>query len=119
MRRQCFAKRQRMTSAIECAACGRLSLRAEGPCPVCGGIDVAGRTIPDIGDLVSWTVIRRPPKGSTETGPYAIALVRLTESFSLCGRVKASHFEGPVGAAMRLTAIENNVPVFERAGRTR
>ena len=115
MRRERSAKRQRMTSAIECAACGRLSLRAEGPCPACGGTDIARRKIPDFGDLVSWTVIRRPPKDSAETGPYVIAVVCLTEGFSLCGRVKASDFEGPVGTAMRLTAIENDVPVFERA----
>lgn len=108
-----------MTTIIECAACGRRSLRDAGPCPACGAAQVTAKQAADCGVLVSWTVIRRPPKNSTETGPYTVAVVRLGDGPTVCGRIKNPEFAGPVGIALDLRAIENGVPVFEPAGAAR
>ncbi len=105
-----------MLTMIECGSCGRLSLRDAGPCPACGSTKVTARPAADRGVLVSWTVIRRPPKNSTETGPYTVAVVRLGKGPTVCGRIKNAEFQGPVGAALDLRAIEDGVPVFEPAG---
>jgi uncharacterized OB-fold protein len=104
-----------MTTVIDCAACGRQSLRDAGPCPACGSTKVTPRPAADSGVLVSWTVIRRPPKNSTETGPYTVAVVRLGDGPTVCGRIKNAEFAGPVGVALSLCTIENGVPVFEPA----
>ncbi len=108
-----------MTTIIECASCGRRSLRDAGPCPACGAAQVTAKSIADRGVLVSWTVIRRPPKNSAETGPYTVAVVRLGDGPTICGRIKNPEFQGPVGAALDLRAIESDVPVFEPAGSAR
>jgi len=108
-----------MTAIIACASCGRLSLRAAGPCPACGSANVTMKPAADRGVLVSWTVIRRPPKNSTETGPYTVAVVRLGDGPTVCGRIKNPEFAGPVGIALALRAIENGVPVFEPTGTAR
>lgn len=107
----------RAIQGITCRRCGRSSLRGAGPCPACGHAEVARHAVPAEGPLVSWTVIRRPPAGSSETGPYVVAVVRLGERLALCGRVRTPDFAGPVGAPMRLAGMEGEVPLFETATR--
>ena len=80
------ARAGRLTG-IRCGECGELAIPPKEFCPSCG--KRAWTAVPLGGDgvVVSFTVIRVPPRGHAGEAPYAVAVVRLREGVSILGRV--------------------------------
>ena len=80
------ARAGRLTG-IKCGHCGELAIPPKEICPGCQQrawtpVPLAGR-----GTVVSFTVIRVPPRGAPAPAPYAVAVVKLDEGVSLLGRL--------------------------------
>lgn len=80
------ARAGRLTG-IKCGHCGELAIPPKEFCPGCQHrawtqVPLAGR-----GTVVSFTVIRVPPRGAPAPAPYAVAVVKLDEGVSLLGRL--------------------------------
>ncbi len=74
-------------SAIRCGSCGELAIPPKELCPRCQQRQWNVIPLHGTGTVVSFTVIRIPPRGSLHEAPYAVAVVRLDEGVSLLGRV--------------------------------
>ena len=80
------ARAGRLTG-IRCARCGEIAIPPKEFCPACQ--ERAWEPVPldGHGTIVSFTVIRIPPRGRAEEAPYAVAVVKLDEGVSLLGRI--------------------------------
>jgi uncharacterized OB-fold protein len=74
-------------SAIRCGGCGELAIPPKELCPQCHERRWELVPLDGSGTVVSFTVIRIPPRGRLAEAPYAVAVVRLAEGVSLLGRV--------------------------------
>lgn len=80
------ARAGRLTG-IRCAECGVLALPPKEFCPSCQERKWEPEPLSGTGTVVSFTVIRIPPRGRGGEAPYAVAVVKLDEGVSLLGRV--------------------------------
>jgi uncharacterized OB-fold protein len=80
------ARAGRLT-AIKCGQCGELAIPPKELCPSCGRRLWEVVPLQGTGTVVSFTVIRIPPRGRLPEAPYAVAVVRLDEGVSLLGRI--------------------------------
>ena len=69
-------------------------------------------TVPGDGRIVSWTVIRRPPTKFKGEGAYAIAIVDLSSSLRVTGRLAAVPDAGEPRAAVHAVAFQNGAYIF-------
>ena len=74
-------------SAIRCGGCGELAIPPKELCPQCHERRWEFVPLEGVGAVVSFTVIRIPPRGRHGEAPYAVAVVKLSEGVSLLGRV--------------------------------
>jgi len=74
-------------SAIRCEGCGELAIPPKELCPGCRERRWALVPLHGTGNVVSFTVIRIPPRGRLPEAPYAVAVVKLDEGVSLLGRI--------------------------------
>ena len=79
--------REGRLSAIRCGQCGELAIPPKELCPNCRERRWQLVPLAGIGTVVSFTVIRIPPRGRLPEAPYAVAVVRLAEGVSLLGRI--------------------------------
>ncbi len=86
--------REGRLSAIRCGNCGELAIPPKELCPGCRERRWETVPIEGTGNVVSFTVIRIPPRGRLPEAPYAVAVVRLDEGVSLLGRI----VDIPIGA---------------------
>lgn len=86
---QTFFERARegTLTGIKCGGCGTLAIPPRELCPACGERQWSPVRLSGDGEIVSFTVIRIPPRGHAGDAPYAIAAVRLVEGVSVLGRV--------------------------------
>ena len=80
------ARAGRLTG-IRCAACRALAVPPKEFCPLCQQRRWEPVPLTGAGTVVSFTVIRIPPRGRLPEVPYAVAVVKLDEGVSLLGRV--------------------------------
>lgn len=100
-------------SVLKCSVCGALDPGPRELCPAChrkalAPIDVDGR-----GELVSWTMIRRPPAAFREDGAYAVAVVRLDAGVQVTGRLAAPDERAAPGARVHAAGRHRDTTVFE------
>ena len=74
-------------SAIRCGSCGELAIPPKELCPSCRERRWELVPLRGTGNVVSFTVIRIPPRGRLPEAPYAVAVVKLDEGVSLLGRI--------------------------------
>jgi uncharacterized OB-fold protein len=74
-------------TAIRCRQCRELCIPPKEYCPACQRRDWEPVDLKGTGTIVSYTVIRVPPRGRPAGVPYAVAVVRLDEGVSLLGRL--------------------------------
>jgi hypothetical protein len=80
------ARAGRLT-AIRCGNCGELAIPPKELCPGCRERRWELVPLAGTGSVVSFTVIRIPPRGRLPEAPYAVAVVKLDEGVSLLGRI--------------------------------
>jgi uncharacterized protein len=79
--------REGRLSAIRCGSCGELAIPPKELCPSCHERRWELVPLHGTGSVVSFTVIRIPPRGLLAEAPYAVAVVKLDEGVSLLGRI--------------------------------
>ena len=79
--------REGRLSAIRCGSCGELAIPPKELCPSCHERRWELVPLHGTGSVVSFTVIRIPPRGQLAEAPYAVAVVKLDEGVSLLGRI--------------------------------
>lgn len=79
--------REGRLSAIRCGSCGELAIPPKELCPTCRERRWDLVPLHGTGSIVSFTVIRIPPRGRLPEAPYAVAVVKLDEGVSLLGRI--------------------------------
>lgn len=80
------ARAGRLT-ALRCGGCGQLVIPPKEFCPQCRQRQWHSVPLSGAGTVVSFTVIRIPPRGRAAEAPYAVAVVRMDEGVSLLGRI--------------------------------
>ena len=79
--------REGRLSAIRCGSCRELAIPPKELCPSCHERRWELVPLHGTGSVVSFTVIRIPPRGRLAEAPYAVAVVKLDEGVSLLGRI--------------------------------
>jgi uncharacterized OB-fold protein len=79
--------REGRLSAIRCGSCGELAIPPKELCPSCHERRWELVPLHGTGSVVSFTVIRIPPRGRLSEAPYAVAVVKLDEGVSPLGRI--------------------------------
>jgi len=69
--------------AATCSGCGRVSYPPRVVCPACRGRSFTTTTLPREGNVVTFTIVRVPPRGFVEQSPLYIALVQLRDGTKL------------------------------------
>lgn len=96
---------------LRCAACGQLDSGPRDLCPKCFGA-LTPHEVPGDGELVSWTMIRRPPAAFRAEGAYAVALVRLDAGCQITGRLANPDDQATPGRRVAATGRKDAVVVF-------
>ncbi len=97
---------------VKCSACGALDPGPREICPKCHQSTLQPATVPGVGKLVSWTLIRRPPAQYREDGQYAVAIVRLDAGVQVTGRLKDPSEAIKPGARVRAVAPVRGTVLF-------
>ncbi len=99
----------------KCPACGALDPGPRALCPRCQA-PLAAATAPASGELVSWTLIRRPPSSFKEDGQYAVAIVRLDAGVQVTGRLVKPDERARPGARVTARTKLRDIALFEVDG---
>ena len=101
---------------VKCSSCGALDPGPREICPKCHKSTMEPATVPGVGKMVSWTLIRRPPAQYREDGQYAVAIVRLDAGVQVTGRLKDPSEAIKPGARVRAVAPVRGTVLFEVVG---
>ena len=72
---------------VECKKCGRRYIGRRMVCPSCGSRDLKVVSLSRTGKIYSFTVVRTPPRGRENYGPYVMAIVELDDGVRVMGEV--------------------------------
>ena len=70
----------------KCKACGARYFPAQPVC-TCGSTEFDDYKLSELGEVVTWTVIRSPPVGYEKYAPYVVALIELDDGMRLLSQV--------------------------------
>ena len=105
--------REGRLSAIRCGSCGELAIPPKELCPSCHERRWELVPLHGTGSVVSFTVIRIPPRGRLAEAPYAVAVVKLDEGVSLLGRIVGIPFDAlTAGLSVRFRPIVSDDQVI-------
>ncbi|MEM8973741.1 MAG: OB-fold domain-containing protein [Pseudomonadota bacterium] len=101
-----------MISVLACPSCGHLDPGPRENCPACFATGLKPCDVQGVGNLVSWTMIRRPPTAFRSEGEYAVAVVTLDAGVQVTGRLGLTADEAKPGARVAALELHADVPVF-------
>ena len=96
---------------LRCVDCGTLDAGPRDLCPKCFGA-LASHSVGGDGNLVSWTMIRRPPAAFRAEGTYAVALVKLDAGCQITGRLANPDEHATPGKRVAATGHKDAVTIF-------
>ena len=99
-------------TVLACPSCGQLDPGPRENCTACYEAGLTPQDVQSNGNLVSWTMIRRPPTAFREEGPYAVAVVALDAGVQVTGRLDLTAGELTPGTRVAAMAHQSDVPVF-------
>ena len=70
-----------------CTECGAIFFPRRVVCPRCGCKDLEECKLGERGAIVSWTIIRNPPRDYEKYAPYVVALIELDDGVRLLSQV--------------------------------
>ncbi len=86
--------------ASQCIGCGRLFFPGRDICPECGGSEFETVSLPDMGRLYTYTIVRMP--AAHYDPPYAIGWVEFTGGLRVFGMIdEAEDFNLKIGMEMK------------------
>lgn len=62
-----------------CTACGNILFPPRMKCPKCGSEALEKYKLPQKGKLMTYTIVRSPPKGFEKMTPYVLGMVKLDD----------------------------------------
>ncbi|MEM9359567.1 MAG: OB-fold domain-containing protein [Pseudomonadota bacterium] len=99
-------------SVLSCPSCGHLDPGPRENCPACFATGLKPCNVQGVGNLVSWTMIRRPPTAFRSEGEYAVAVVALDAGVQVTGRLELTEDEVRPGARVAASKLQADVPLF-------
>jgi hypothetical protein len=72
---------------VECKKCGRKYIGRRLVCPSCGSRELEAVKLSRRGKIYSYTVVRTPPRGRENYGPYILAIIELDDGVRVMGEV--------------------------------
>jgi len=72
---------------VKCRTCGRVFFPPRSTCPKCGSSSLEQYTLPRRGRVLSFSVVRKPPRGFEYATPYVIALIELEDGSSILSQL--------------------------------
>lgn len=95
-------QRYRM-EAGKCKGCGKTFFPPRLVCDKCKSREFENTTLPEEGEVITYTVIRTAPSGFEDEAPYAIGVVRLGGEVQLLTQIVDCDFEKiKVGSRVRV-----------------
>jgi uncharacterized OB-fold protein len=91
-----------------CSDCGTLVFPRRAVCPKCGSRRLEEQRLSETGSVVTWTVIRSPPKEYGQFTPYIVALVELDDGVRVLSQLVDVDVEA-VEPGMRVEAAFRRV----------
>ncbi len=65
--------------AAKCTKCGKVHFPPRVVCDECGGRAFGPYTLPEVGKVITHTVIRTAPRGFGDEAPYCMGIVELAD----------------------------------------
>jgi hypothetical protein len=79
--------------AGKCKKCGFICFPPRLVCPNCGAREFEPTKLADKGKIVTYTIIRVPPKQFVDQAPYAIGIAELDDGVKLTAQIVDCEFE--------------------------
>jgi uncharacterized OB-fold protein len=79
--------------ANKCKKCGFVSFPPRLICPQCRNREFEEAKLADKGKVLTFTVIRVPPRQFVDQAPYAVGIVELDDGVKLTGQIVDCDFE--------------------------
>ena len=98
---------------LRCSACGTLDAGPRLLCPNCHAAALVAEPASGMGNLVSWTVIRRPAARFRDIAPIGIAIVALDAGVTVTGRLATPEGSHKVNERVAAIALDDGVGIFE------
>lgn len=95
-----------------CQSCGAFEPARRIFCASCGSDDLRAAEVVGEGEVVSWTVVRRPATAFRHLGQIPVVVVRMDAGASVTGRFEGEEAGLFVGAKASLLRTDDGVPVF-------
>ena len=73
--------------ANKCQGCGKILFPPRLICPECGGREFGPVKLADKGTVLTYTVIRVPPKQFVDQAPFAVGIIELEDGVRLTGQI--------------------------------
>lgn len=89
--------------AGRCVDCDTRLVPPRPACYDCGSRTIEIEEQPQIGEVVTYTEVRRPAPAFESAAPFTVAIVELESGARLTGRVAAPYDEVTIGMPVRLT----------------
>jgi len=88
----------------KCKNCGKTFYPPRKICPICKSKDFINYKLPEMGEIISYTIIRNAPDGFNKYEPYAIGIIKLLDGTNVMMQIVDSNFENiEIGKKVKLT----------------
>ena len=79
--------------ANKCNSCGKINFPPRLICSVCQSKDLEKTKLAEKGKVLTYTIIRVPPRQFVDQAPYAVGIVELDDGVKITGQIVDCNFE--------------------------
>ncbi len=79
--------RRSRLETVRCSECGTVAYPPRGRCGKCGSNKFENYKLPEKGELVTFTIVRNPPKGFEKMPPYVVGIVKLEDGTIITSQI--------------------------------
>jgi uncharacterized OB-fold protein len=105
---------------LKCKKCGHVIYPQKGRCDKCGGDDLAQYKLPERGKILTFTVVRSPPRGFEKLAPYLLGIVELEDGTKVTSQITDTGLRDvsigmPVEAVFRKISEDGDAGIIQYA----
>jgi len=100
--------RRSRLETVKCSECGTISYPPRARCGKCGSSKFENYKLPEKGELITFTIVRTPPKGFEKMPPYIIGVVKLEDGTLITSQITDVEPE-EVNVNMKVEAVFRKV----------
>ncbi len=101
--------------AEKCTGCGKVHFPKRLVCNKCGEKSFEAYTLPNEGELVTYTVIHVPPTPFSDEAPYAMGIVELTDGTRLTAQIADCNLD-TIKVGMKVKSEFRKIQCYGEAG---